>query len=244
MGGGAAFLAAAATSSLSTMVSLAAAETDPSAIAAANDIVMPTLTFTGDEDCVTPAEGNQLDMYENLTPCKGYVTILGGSHCQFANSNAICELGELVCFGVETISEEAQHAAILEVLTPWLETWLYQSSETWTTVEELTGTGTNYTFDIVCANPPTLGLSDESTTGNQLIYPNPVNENSAIQVSFEANNEDVTFELVDTVLADAGLADAGLADAGLLNILVIKPINLDLFAGTGFGLFLFLSLLP
>ena len=30
------------------------------------------------------------------------------------------------------------------------------------------------------------------------VYPNPVNENSAIQVSFEANNEDVTFELVDT----------------------------------------------
>ncbi len=30
------------------------------------------------------------------------------------------------------------------------------------------------------------------------VYPNPVNENSTIQISYEANNEDVVFELVDT----------------------------------------------
>ena len=203
MGGGAAFLAAAASSSLSTMVSLAAAETDPSAIDAANEITMPTLTFSADEDCVTPAVGNQLDMYENLTPCKGYVTILGGSHCQFANSNAVCELGELVCFGVETISEEAQHTAILEVLTPWLETWLYQSIETWATVEELTGSGTNYTFDIVCANPPTLGLSDESTIGNQLIYPNPVNE--SIQLVQLIQNQDYQIYDLAGTLVQSGM---------------------------------------
>jgi hypothetical protein len=131
------------------------------------------------------------------------VTILGGSHCQFANSNAVCELGELICFGVETISEEAQHTAILEVLTPWLETWLYQSSETWATVEELTGTGTNYTFDIICANPPTLGLSDETTTAQQLIYPNPVNESIQL-VQLIQNQGYQIYDLTGT-LVQAGM---------------------------------------
>ena len=75
MGGGASILAAAEDASITTIVTFAAAETDPSAIAAASSINQPSLTFAGGNDCVTPPADNQEPMYANHNDCKGYVLI-------------------------------------------------------------------------------------------------------------------------------------------------------------------------
>jgi hypothetical protein len=53
MGGGASFLAAENNSIISTLVTFAAAETNPSAISASLNITVSTLIFSGDDDCVT-----------------------------------------------------------------------------------------------------------------------------------------------------------------------------------------------
>ena len=54
MGGGSSFLAAANDTSITTMVSFAAANTNPSSITAAQSVSVPTLIFSGANDCVAP----------------------------------------------------------------------------------------------------------------------------------------------------------------------------------------------
>jgi pimeloyl-ACP methyl ester carboxylesterase len=122
MGGGASFLAAAANPRITALANLAAAETTPSAIAAAQGIEIPTLMFAGTKDCVTPPSQTQIPMYEALaSSCKTLITITGASHCQFAEDNSLCRLGES-CTADITVAE--QHAIVDAYLVPWLSGWL------------------------------------------------------------------------------------------------------------------------
>ncbi|MBC7934539.1 MAG: T9SS type A sorting domain-containing protein, partial [Rhizobacter sp.] len=97
MGGGSSFLAAAnSSSSISAIFNFAAAETNPSAINAASAISKPALLFSGSLDCIVPP-GTQMQMYNNLTSsCKAYVNITGALHCQFADNNGTCALGQVL----------------------------------------------------------------------------------------------------------------------------------------------------
>jgi pimeloyl-ACP methyl ester carboxylesterase len=122
MGGGAAHLAAAAnTGSIKAIATLAPAETNPSAIAAADSIQIPALILAGENDCVTPQTTHQLPIYNSLTSgIKTYISILGGSHCLMADFNLLCNIGELSCTPAPTITREQQHTVINRYLLPWL----------------------------------------------------------------------------------------------------------------------------
>ncbi|MCH2045302.1 MAG: T9SS type A sorting domain-containing protein [Saprospiraceae bacterium] len=188
MGGGASFLAVENDTLVTTMVSFAAAETNPSAITAANSTFIPTLTFIGDEDCVAAPVGNQLDMYNNLEDCKAYATILGGSHCQFANSNTVCELGELFCNSSNFITEQAQHDAITTLLTPWLGAWLYEDYSAWTTFDSLLGNGTDYSLEMICStNAPQPPVID--STNNPPTWVDQTPDNKLFEVNQNTNGE-------------------------------------------------------
>ena len=121
MGGGSSFLSVQYNPSITAIANLAAAETNPSAIAACASITIPALVIAGANDCITPPATNQLAMYNALgSNCKAYVSITGGSHCQFANSNFNCNFGELTCTPAPAISRAQQHAIKNSVLIPWL----------------------------------------------------------------------------------------------------------------------------
>lgn len=145
MGGGATYLGAAGATDVTTTITFAAAETNPSSIAAALQHSMPGLVIAAAQDCVTPAQTNQLPMYNNLpgTP-KAYVRITGASHCNFTDGSAsACYLGETFsCFGFGPFTSRAvQHTRTLEVLVPWLDTWLKDNCAAAETFAERLGTG-------------------------------------------------------------------------------------------------------
>lgn len=122
MGGGSAFLAMTENADITAMFSFAAAETNPSAIAAAATITQPTLVIAANRDCVTPPQDHQIPMFEALAAAdKELVTIDGGSHCQFTTGNFNCSFGELFCGQRASISAAEQHAQTLAVLLPWLD---------------------------------------------------------------------------------------------------------------------------
>jgi len=132
MGGGASFLAAGADETITALWNLAAAETNPSAIAAAGAILAPALLFSGSYDCVTPPPQHQEPMYEALaSDCKTLAGLNGASHCQFADANTLCELGEGGCLD-PAISREQQHALVLQLLVPWLDHILKAEPGAWT----------------------------------------------------------------------------------------------------------------
>ena len=122
MGGGATKLAAANNTTIKTIVGLASAETDPSAVAAAADITVPALFLSGDGDAVTPPDEHHIPIYEALnSECKYFVNILGGAHCYYANSNFNCDFGESTTGGNITITRAEQHQITFDYLNAWFD---------------------------------------------------------------------------------------------------------------------------
>jgi dienelactone hydrolase len=81
MGGGSSILASNLNESFSGLFNFAAAETNPSAIAAAENVDCPSIIFSANDDNIAPAEENQLPMYQNLASTnKFYINILNEGH--------------------------------------------------------------------------------------------------------------------------------------------------------------------
>ena len=121
MGGGATMLAAENNASIAGIVGLAPAETNPSAVSVCGNINVPALIFSGSNDGVTPPIDNHLPMYQGLaSSCKSYVSITGGAHCYFANSNFNCDFGESTSSQGISITRAQQQQKTFEILDPWL----------------------------------------------------------------------------------------------------------------------------
>lgn len=172
MGGGAAFLAAENNTNLTTLVTFAPAETTVSAISAANNVSVPALVFIGENDGVTPPASHQIPMYNNLPPgCKGYVTILGGGHCYFANYNLACSTGELFTNPQPTITRTQQHQAIFMALRPYLD-WILKDNQPQRQVfENVISMSATYSSLFVCNI-----VSTEERNEYISLFPNPVDD--------------------------------------------------------------------
>lgn len=138
MGGGASFLACQNNSNITTMVTFAPANTNPSAITAAANVNLPSLVIAGSKDCVTPTSQHQLPMY-NAFPasvCKAYVEIKDGSHCHFTSGQGSADL----CYSAEGLScpfttytsLANQHSRTLQAAEPWLRFYLQGDCSGWT----------------------------------------------------------------------------------------------------------------
>ena len=90
MGGGCSILAASVNNDFWGVINFAAAETNPSAISAAEDVLLPTLVFSAAADNITPAETNQLPIYQNIaaTP-KYYVNLFQETHLGITSNSEI-----------------------------------------------------------------------------------------------------------------------------------------------------------
>lgn len=138
MGGGATFLGAASSNSttLKAVVGLAPAETNPSAINAANLVNKQTLIFSGSSDGVTPPNTNHLPIYnQSNADCKTFISIINGSHCYFANTNFNCDFGELTT-GSGSLSRAKQQDITSDFLTLWLDYQLKNNCTSWTSFQD------------------------------------------------------------------------------------------------------------
>jgi pimeloyl-ACP methyl ester carboxylesterase len=174
MGGGASFLAAENDSAISTLVNFAAAETNPSAIAAAAHVRIPSLIFSGDDDCVTPPVDHQEPLYDALaSACKTHVSIVNGGHCYFANNNFSCTLGETFCNPTLDISREAQHDVTFDFLKLWLAYTLYDQTQILSTFNDSLGNSTRVTVTQNCNATSIQSVEDREAL---LLFPNPVTD--------------------------------------------------------------------
>lgn len=138
MGGGAAFLAADSlcnngSSQLKTLVGLAPAESTSngvSSIASASEITVPSLIFSGSQDGVTPPSDHHFPMYNGLnSTCKTILSITGGGHCYFANTNFNCDFGESTSSSGIAISRTEQQQTTYHFLLNWLDYTLKNDCE-------------------------------------------------------------------------------------------------------------------
>jgi hypothetical protein len=174
MGGGASFLACENNTTPTVLVTFAAAETNPSAIAAASGIIIPALVFSASEDCVSPPATNQFPMYDSLAgDCKVYIDITGGGHCYFADYNFQCSLGEAGCQQNFTITREEQHDITIDFTKPFLDYFLKNNAASW----NLFNDSLNASQRISSVKSCIVTGSEEFSRGEEfLVYPNPAGD--------------------------------------------------------------------
>lgn len=167
MGGGAAFLGAAGNTGIRTLIGLAPAETDPSAVAAAASVTVPTLVFAGSEDCVTPIPQHQGPMYDALNaPCKAFVNITGGGHCYFGDASFTCTFGELTCGPDLTVSRGEQQDVVTDVMDLWLQLHLRDDPAALGPLLDSLAGSTRYTAETTCL--ATSSMADAGTSTLQV----------------------------------------------------------------------------
>ncbi len=175
MGGGASLLAIANNTSLKAMIGLAPAETTPSAIDVCGEIVVPVLIFSGENDGVTPPADHQIPMYNALSGvCKTHVTILGGGHCFFANTDALCELGESFSNPQPTITRNEQQAIYQPLMHDWFDYYLKNDLVAGQNFTDALQSSTEISFNQMnCSITNSQGLISKQDFS---IYPNPADE--------------------------------------------------------------------
>lgn len=195
MGGGAAFLAVQESDAIEALATLAPANTNPSAVDAAGTIALPSLTIAGANDCVTPPDQHQLPMYNALlSPCKTYVSIIGGSHCQMADSNLLCNLGELSCSPDAEISREAQHQTLEKYLVNWLKSTLYDDCEAGTEFDADIASDSAISFQKTCLQCEPLGVADHDRAKIR-VFPNPFADDITVQLPSAGSYEFGLFDM-------------------------------------------------
>lgn len=151
MGGGCSFLAGAAVE-VNTIIGLAPAETNTSAIGAAASVNEPVLVLSGDADGVTPPAEHHIPIYEaSAADCKHFISIEEGSHCYFANSNFNCDFGE---FFPGSLSRSEQHQIQFNLLDPWLDYHLKSECDDYTAFLDYTESDNRVSREGICDYVP------------------------------------------------------------------------------------------
>ncbi len=192
MGGGSAFLSIQYDPSITALATLAAANTNPSSIDAAKNIGIPSIVIAGANDCVAPPPQHQLPMYDALSSaCKTYVTITGGSHCQFANTNTNCSLGELTCSPPPDISPMSQQNITSILLLSWLNYYLKNESDSGVEFQNLITTGNGIESQQNCL---LLSTKDSEHKNKSVIniYPNPFSSETTMETDIFMKNATIS----------------------------------------------------
>ncbi len=194
MGGGASFLAAENNPNINTLINFAAAETNPSAISAASNITIPSLIFSGDDDCVVPPINHQNIMFDSLnSDCKTQINIINGGHCYFANENVLCSFGESSCNPNLNILRTEQQSVTNDFLKIWLNYSLKSNQSSFTIFNDSLQSSNRITYSQYCNS---IGIVDQNKVDEIKIYPNPVIEILNIDVPLEfINGELVLFNM-------------------------------------------------
>jgi dienelactone hydrolase len=153
MGGGAALLSFQYNPTIKTVFTLAAAETNPSAVSAATGISVPTVYLVGSQDCITPLADHQLPMYNATSPCKYLVNLTSGTHCQFSSGNLACSTGETFsgCANA-SITDTTQQRIVLDWLLPWLDIHLKNNAAAVNDIHNLEQNPVGFTVTSDCTN--------------------------------------------------------------------------------------------
>lgn len=164
MGGGAAVLAASQSNQFDCYLGLAPAETNPSAIAAAANLQIPSLILSGSNDGVTPPSQHHLPIYNAIShECKSFADLIGGGHCYFANSNFNCDFGESTSSTGISLSRSEQQSLMYQQIIPWLSYFLGKSCEGYASFMEYPVNG--ITLSSTCPNSiPDVTITQSNNT--------------------------------------------------------------------------------
>lgn len=194
MGGGCSFLAAENNLMITTMVSFASANTSPSSINASQQVSVPTLLFSGTNDCVTPPSQHQNIMYDSTAAAfKTQVNITGGGHCFFANSNFNCTFGENTCSPSPTITRAEQQSVTNNFLKLWLAYFLKNDCQKAQDFQDSLSMSSKISYRQSQAIGCFTGITNSNFYPYPFkVFPNPFSTQTTIQTDILLHNATLT----------------------------------------------------
>jgi len=194
MGGGCSFLAAENNQTITTMVTFASANTSPSSINASQQVLVPTLLFSGTNDCVTPPSQHQDIMYDSTGAAyKTQVNITGGGHCFFANANFNCTFGESTCSPNPTITRTEQQLITNNLLKLWLAYFLKNDCQKAQDFQDSLSMSSKISYRQNQAIGCPAGINTSNFSPNPLeVFPNPFSTQTVLQADDFLNNATLT----------------------------------------------------
>jgi dienelactone hydrolase len=127
MGGGASILATKDDFRIDALATLAAADTNPSSIAAMSAIGVPVRLIAGSDDTIVPPDSSTVPMFGNADAPRQMLTIEGGFHCGFTDASFLfCDSGG--------ITRAEQLAITRRLLTEFFLLHLRGEQSWWSTV--------------------------------------------------------------------------------------------------------------
>lgn len=208
MGGGATILAASGYNQVTCIVGFAPAETNPSAKAAAKQVTVPALIFSGAQDGVTPPAQHHIPIFDSLaSDCKTFISITGGAHCYFANPNTNCDFGESSSSSGISITRAQQQAITQSLLLEYLNAYLKDSC--YHRFVDSVQTKPGITFVQLCSYAPL------SITGN-ITHPSTGQNDGRIDLTVSGGTPSYSF-LWSTGATSQNLEDVG---AGMYTVTV------------------------
>ena len=229
MGGGASILAAAADPRIVAVVPLAAADTNPSSIAASSQVAAPVRFIVGSEDSIVPPGPSSGPMYANAPGPRQLVSITGGSHCGFLDGSIpFCDSG--------SISRAAQLAETRRLMLEFLDVHLKDAAgTTWEAVwgpEAATQPGLVVEIDARIAIDPGSRVVEIPAGGGTMVSWTVTNtgpREAALEFEFMAGEAiDVSLEPVGATLLASG--ESIEVAATIANFAGGKPIGAMLVA--------------
>lgn len=190
MGGGCSFLAAENNLMITTIVTFASANTSPSSINASQQVLVPTLLFSGTNDCVTPPSQHQDIMYDSTGAAyKTQVNIIGGGHCFFANANFNCTLGESTCSPNPTITRTEQQLITNNLLKLWLAYFLKNDCQKAQDFQDSLSMSSKISYRQNQAIGCPTGINSSNFFPNPFeVFPNPFSTQTVLQADNFLNN--------------------------------------------------------
>jgi len=181
MGGGSSFLACANNIVPTCMVTMAAANTTPSSITAAQQVTIPALVLSGEVDCVADPATNQLPMYDSLaSECKVFISIKGGCHCYFADYNLNCTFGEQTCDVYPPLARADQEDATLDYVKLYLDYYLKGNVTSWTVFNDSLAASPRITYQESCISTE---IKKNNIAAAISVWPNPVSDVIYVEIN-------------------------------------------------------------
>lgn len=203
MGGGASILATSADSRIVALANLAAAETNPSAIAQMPNITIPVSLISASDDTIVPPNSNGKLMYQAANAPRQLPRIEGGYHCGFQDTSGLfCDSGSL--------DRATQLAVTRHTLTAFFNLYLKADQTTWDYVWGIAmvrDSETNTFADPGIAMQPFV-QRQSGNTGDTLTYNITLRNTSDIADSYDIlttfTNWGATVSPTNTVLLNPG----------------------------------------
>lgn len=194
VGGGCSLLSVQYNKKINAVFNFAAAETNPSAITASNNINIPTLLFAGGKDCICPPVINQLPMYNNIQPvCKTFVEITQAQHCHWANNDGICTVGQLVCL-LGSLPKPTINKTF-SLLLPWLNSAVNNEKKQTLRFENLLASTNGITYKQQCG-----GMTNPVANAQQQqlkLYPSVVHRGMMVNVDLSSIQNKLLLQVSD-----------------------------------------------